>query len=589
MTKHFFGDQSMVGDLFLEQSSGLIRIKIKNLFHYSSRKNLKTDSKCLFSITELYTNRKSRTKEMKQTTQFLFSIILCTGIISSCERSNTQHRTFDGIYADDPHGKEGLYNPERGFRLETALDVTEKNYIWNPKEYPDITSYLEKESLHYASDSVSLVQTYFYLTGAVGKSLTEEDFETMAVFFDSLRSLGKKAVLRFAYETNFMGRAPIGPILEDIVRHTEQLKPFLEKNKDVIQVVQAGMIGAWGEWHSSVHGLERSDSVKRIVLQHICKMVPENRAIQIRVPAYKNLLDSASSDYRRVSFHDDFIVIDQHRWDGGMSEGTPAFAQIVRESPFLPVDGELPWGTWSVNQDADNPDDCWLVDGLKTARQLFLQHYTSLSAIHNYKESRGGNQKYSMIYWKETPITETFLKENRMPVSDGYFRNRDGSIAERSVFDYIRDHLGYRIELQEMTAPKTVTPESRAPIEVTLINRGFSTLFNEHPVYFVLIDESDNVCNEIPTSARVNDWQPYRPEDSLRTPSLHRIQADLQLPDSLPEGIYRIGLWIPDGSERLKYNARFAIRCANSNTPWWISPDRRYGVNLLGTLQKSPK
>ena len=39
----------------------------------------------------------------------------------------------------------------------------------------------------------------------------------------------------------------------------DRLKPFLEENKDVIQVVQAGMIGAWGEWHSSFHGLEKSD------------------------------------------------------------------------------------------------------------------------------------------------------------------------------------------------------------------------------------------------------------------------------------------------------------------------------------------
>ena len=106
----------------------------------------------------------------------------------------------------------------------------------------------------------------------------------MGIFFDKLRSLGKKAVLRFAYETQFLGRAATGPTLEDIIRHTEQLKPFLEENKDVIQVVQAGMIGAWGEWHSSFHGLEKSDDTKRTILQHICRMTPEGRAVQIRVP-----------------------------------------------------------------------------------------------------------------------------------------------------------------------------------------------------------------------------------------------------------------------------------------------------------------
>ena len=277
---------------------------------------------------------------MKNIVTLALAIALALGYFTSCN-SGVQHRTFRGIYADDPAGMEGLYNPERGFRLEVALDVTEKNYVWAPEEYPDITSYLEEQSELYASDSVSLVQTYFYLTGAVGKDLTEADFRTMNIFLDKLRELGKKAVLRFAYETQFMGRAATGPTLEDIVRHTEQLRPFLEKNKDVIQVVQAGMIGAWGEWHSSFHGLEKSDETKRTVLQHICRMAPEGRAVQIRVPEYKNLLDPVSDDYKRVSFHDDFIVIKKHRWDGEMSEGTPAYEQIVRESPYLPVDGEL--------------------------------------------------------------------------------------------------------------------------------------------------------------------------------------------------------------------------------------------------------
>ena len=506
------------------------------------------------------------------------------GLFASCG-DGMQHRTFRGIYADDPAGREGLYNPERGFRLEVALDVAEKNYVWEPEKYPDITSYLEEQSALYASDSVSLVQTYFYLTGAVGRELTDEDFQAMSVFLDKLRQLGKKAVLRFAYETQFAGRADVGPTLEDIIRHTQQLKPFLAANKDVIQVVQAGMIGAWGEWHSSFHGLEKSDETKRAILEHICQMAPEGRFVQVRVPAYKNLLDSASQDYKRVSFHDDFIIIKPHVWDGGMSEGTPAYQQIVRESPWLPVDGELPWGTWSMNEDPDNPEAGWLIDGPQTARRLFLQHYTSLSAIHNYKE-KDTKDKYSMQYWKETPITEAFLQENKMPVSDGYFTNHDGSRVERNVFDYIRDHLGYRIELQEINAPETLVANGKNPVEISLVNRGFSTLFNEHPVYLVLIDSDGQVVQQVLTDACVNDWQPYRPGDEACTPLVHTIKADLSLSAGLPEGVYRLGLWIPDGSERLRHDARFAIRCANGDVEWWVSPDKKYGVNIL--LDKMP-
>lgn len=519
---------------------------------------------------------------MKKTILLMQAVALTLVFLTSCG-SDVQQLTFRGICTDDPGGTEGLYNPERGFRLEVALDVTEKNYVWAPDKYPDITSYLEEESMKYASDSVSLVQTYFYLTGAVGKDITEEDFNTMNIFFDKLRELGKKAVLRFAYETQFMGRAATGPTLQDIVRHTEQLAPFLEANKDVIQVVQAGMIGAWGEWHSSVHGLEGSEDTKRTVLQHICRMTPEGRAVQIRVPEYKNLLDASSADYKRVSFHDDFIVINKHKWDGDMSEGTPAFDQIVRESPYLPVDGELPWGTWSMNEDPDNPEAGWIINGPQTARRLFLQHYTSLSLIHNYKE-KDTKDKYSMMYWKETPISEAFLIENKMPVSDNYFRKKDGSVVERNAFDYIRDHLGYRLELQTLTAPRKLSYDKPNKVEITLINRGFSTLFNEHLVFVVLIDENDIITNVVHTKNNVHDWQPYQPGDTECKPLIHTIQAEIKIPDYLSKGKYRLGLWIPDASEKLMLDTRYSIRCANGDIDWWISPDGNQAINILTSI-----
>ena len=123
-----------------------------------------------------------------------------------------------------------------------------------------------------------------------------------------------------------------------------------------------------------------------------------------------------------------------------------------------------------------------------------------------------------------------------MPVSDGYFIRKDGSVAERNVFDYIRDHLGYRIELQEMTAPAVLLAGQANPVEISLINRGFSTLFNEHPVYLVLIDESGKVCHIALTDANVNDWQPYETGDSSCTPLLHTISTDLQIPLGLAKG-----------------------------------------------------
>lgn len=501
---------------------------------------------------------------------------------SSCGNSQRVVE-FRGICADDVHGENGIYNPGRGFRLETAVDVKEE------KESP--TQELVDLSAKYAADSVSLAQSYFYLTYLIDEKLSEENFARMQMYFDELRKQGKKAVLRFAYERDFMGRAAVGPTGEQILEHLDQLKPFLEKNKDLILVVQAGLIGAWGEWHSSVQGLENSEETKIAVLEKLLSVVPEERQVQVRLPIFKNLLKDKPELYKRISFHDDFIVIRPDRWDAEMHEGTENFDQIVKESPYLVVDGELPWGFWSVGADPDSPSAGWIIDGLQTARRLFLQHFTSLSVIHNYKEQHPNNRfdennppEYSMVVWKKTLITEDSLRQHHMPVSDSYFRKQDGTSVKRNMFDYIRDHLGYRIELQSLQLPETLEEGKENMLSLDLINRGFATVFGEHSVYFVLMDDKGDIT-EFPTEANPTDWQPFEPGDAAYTPLMHNVGLALQLPDTLQPGTYKLGLWIPDGSERLKYDARYAIRCANGDTTWAVSGDGKYGVNVLATVE----
>ena len=73
------------------------------------------------------------------------------------------------------------------------------------------------------------------------------------------------------------------------------------------------------------------------------------------------------------------------------------------------VDGELPLGLFGV---PDVTPTARLPDGLLMAWErhvdFFLQHYTSLSVIHNYKEQHPNRMfddanapEYSMIVWKK--------------------------------------------------------------------------------------------------------------------------------------------------------------------------------------------
>ena len=314
---------------------------------------------------------------MKISTTYYMLLTLLAGMLCGC---HAKYRSIDfrGIRTDDANGQTELYNPDRGFRLEVAVDV-DKDGHRSTEELMTMTN-------RYLSDSVSLVQSYMYLTYTIGERLTQKHFDTMQRYFDELQQQGKKAVLRFAYERSCQGERHVGPTLEQALKHLNQLKPFLERNKDLILVVQAGIIGAWGEWHSSVQGLENSPERMRSILRKLLEVIPQDKQIQVRVPAYKNLLKDEPHLYRRLSFHDDFIDIHPDKWDGEMHEGTNYFNQIVKESPFLLVDGELPWGFWSVGADPSRPAVGWLIDGIPPARRLFLQHFTSLSIVQTTKK-----------------------------------------------------------------------------------------------------------------------------------------------------------------------------------------------------------
>ena len=95
--------------------------------------------------------------------KFNLTILFLLALLPVLFAGQTTRIPYRGIYADDPNGTAGIYNPERGFRLEIAVDIAKKCDVWKPQEYPGITDYLESEINKYACDSVSLVQTYFYL------------------------------------------------------------------------------------------------------------------------------------------------------------------------------------------------------------------------------------------------------------------------------------------------------------------------------------------------------------------------------------------------------------------------------------------
>lgn len=431
-----------------------------------------------------------------------------------------------------------LRNPDRGFRMETWCNpgnLAEDNQ----RMHEDPADMLREQVVYYAPESPRLAQVYFYLTNFKNTPvISEYGINRIQRYFDTARELGIKLLVRFAYQGDGDGT---GEAADDIMlQHMQQLKPLLEKNKDVIHLVQSGFLGAWGEWHS--YKMEH-DRLK--LIRGIAEMAPDGLFLQIRLPKYKNILEKDDPLYSRIGFNIDslfgYVEPDQMgRGTDGVDPGLPDWMQVTRESPYVPVDGELYWGIWSINEH-HNDRDGFMIDGHGVIRELSEHHFNSMSVHHNYRE-KGEAYKFSMQYWKETELTPEWLEEYGLLYAPGWFRKADGSPAKRTVFDYARDYLGYKLELRQLTLRGEAVRGGTLHAVLDLVNYGFSVPFCMEESGFALLDASGNLVSETPAGAPLT-WHSRNPEDYNDARLLtHKVEADIALPDE--KGTYTLAFYL---------------------------------------------
>src|SRR5690606_14587984 len=125
-----------------------------------------------------------------------------------------------------------IINPERGFYQhggDCDANAWESSFL---------------ESLR-KDHHISLVICPFYLRSAINSAISQSTLDFFQRQMDTIRNAGMKAIVRFGYSDATSGTDANA---SRITQHLEQLKPLLERNKDVIAVVQSGFIGGWGEW-----------------------------------------------------------------------------------------------------------------------------------------------------------------------------------------------------------------------------------------------------------------------------------------------------------------------------------------------------
>jgi hypothetical protein len=341
--------------------------------------------------------------------------------------------------------------------------------------------------------------------------------------FDDLRDAGLKAILRFAYNQGPYPDSEPDASKAHILRHIEQVTPLLHDNADIIAWVEAGFIGAWGEWHTSTHGLDNLTD-KRDILNTLLAALP-NRFVQVRYPAniiemFSNPAEAAEA---RVAHHNDcFLSSDT---DVGTYErnGTNTIvrdqAYLAELTRFTPMSGETC---------APNPPRSECESAI---REMELLHFSAINEAYH---------KGILRSWE------------------------DGGCLEE-----IARRIGYRLSLTSVDFNEEVRPGGILNLTVNLQNTGFASIINARPLYVVLVAQESLWRHEAELNIDPRAWEP----------GPATFTAKLHVPSNLAEGEYRLALWLPDGYESLRDNPLYAVQFVNENV--W---DEATGSNLLGIV-----
>lgn len=396
-----------------------------------------------------------------------------------------------------------LLNPERGF--------------FTPYELPGTPGFSPLRAT-----GNTLVHLNIRLDDWRESDIPEKTLDGLDSNFSDIRDAGVKSIIRFAYNQGPYPDSEPDASKSQILRHIQQLTPLLQKNSDVIAWVEAGFIGAWGEWHTSTNGLDNLTD-KRDILNALLAAIP-NRYVQVRYPAniiemYPNPMDAVEA---RVAHHNDCFLSSETDVGTYERDGVNTIlrdqAYLAELTRFTPMSGET-CAPFPPRSECDS-----------AIQEMELLHFSAINEAYH---------KGILRSWE------------------------DGGCMEE-----ITDRLGYRLSLTSADFNGQVRPGGLLNLTVNITNSGFASLVNPRPLFVVLQEPNSVFLTRLELDSRT--WQPG--ESSFT--------ASIRLPSDMAEMDYNLALWLPDEAETLQSNPLYAVQFANEGI--W---DGSTGYNILGTVK----
>ena len=412
-----------------------------------------------------------------------------------------------------------LENPDRGFRTEFVFNVRAAANSGDPAAY---IYKLFDVYFNTLGEPCKLMLGYVYITEYRKTEIDDAGIEAIKIFFDLCRSKRVKLMLRFAYCDSFLNLGT-GADQTTIIRHIKQLAPLVKENADVIHTISCGFVGSYGEW-AEVYQVPKVDykTVMKTIVKYLAK--PNGIYFSIRLPRYKNLIDKSDPDYAWISHNNDAMFGAQNKkdWESEHYQlGSAEWTQVMKEGYATPQDGEM-FTNQNLVETNRKPS------GMEIMLETTQHRHTSMSFWHGYRDV-GGSKDAVMTAWKTEYVTPELLKKNHIVYCPSWFKNDKGQTVKRNAFEYIRDHLGYKLEAQTVSIKGSNKPGSTAKVSMSLKNYGMSAVFNLESG-FAILDQDYNVVSRVKAGSP-KSWHSHSPTDYTDDTVLtHVVQGDMKLP-----------------------------------------------------------
>jgi len=490
---------------------------------------------------------------MKYTIRFFKGFVILHLLISSIYSTAQNNRI---LY--EPDTLTNFPNPERGFCPSIdplfPAKVTWEFQSCDGYNYQDWTPSLQENKLNeWRKQGYTVVMIRYHIAEFRDKAISAEFLKRLNSDFSLARNAGFKLIPRFVY--NWPMGGPDAPI-EIILRHIAQLKEVFTKNVDVINFVELGFIGSWGEQHHSCNGLvdgmltPNAKSWK--IIDSLFSAVPPERMIAFRYPFWKfrfngNISDTPSlpiteseaytgTKNSRWAQHDDCLVCGEWNvgtWNTSRNNAKEIINFLSEDNHFVFQGGE-PGDPRTSKVTTDEDGDGYI-----------LPNHTSCDRMRWILEKD---------HW------------STMNVSYGENFNNKAYLAwkEGGCYDEIALHLGYRFRLVEANIPEESFLDKEFSMSFTIHNDGWASPHNPRGLEIIL----RNTTTQAITKLIVTDGSGI-PENHDHDPRFWMggkeitIKVLQKLPSTLAPGEYEILINMPD--PLLYGRPEFSIRLANKN------------------------